>query len=136
MGTRCDLYVGQGVDAEWLGSFAWDGYPDGPVSVLFDCATEEDWRQRVRTFLHGRTDSTFPEQGWPWPWEDSRTTDFSYAFFDGKVWACCFGHAPWQIAAQWHDDDVETPKMIFPDMRTRQHVRFDEGSGIIIVSQH
>ena len=29
MGTRADLYIGRGTDAEWIGSVAWDGYPSG-----------------------------------------------------------------------------------------------------------
>lgn len=29
MGTRADFYVGRGKDAEWIGSVAFDGYPDG-----------------------------------------------------------------------------------------------------------
>ena len=29
MGTRADFYIGKGTDAEWLGSIAWNGYPDG-----------------------------------------------------------------------------------------------------------
>lgn len=29
MGTRADFYVGRGTEAEWIGSIALDGYPDG-----------------------------------------------------------------------------------------------------------
>lgn len=29
MGTRADFYVGKGPNAEWLGSTAMDGYPEG-----------------------------------------------------------------------------------------------------------
>jgi hypothetical protein len=33
MGTRADFYVGRGETAEYLGSIAWDGYPDGLMRV-------------------------------------------------------------------------------------------------------
>ena len=26
MGSRADFYIGEGTEAEWLGSVAWDGY--------------------------------------------------------------------------------------------------------------
>lgn len=137
MGTRADVWIGQGETAEWLGSFAFDGYPQGAVSVLFDCGTEADWRQRVQAFLAGRRDATLPAQGWPWPWDDSTTTDYSYAFFDGKVWACCFGHSPWQEAQQYQDDEEGgAARIIFPNMTGRKNVRLDQGSGLLFFSVH
>jgi hypothetical protein len=34
MGTRADFYIGCGRDSEWIGSIAWDGYPDGLSDLL------------------------------------------------------------------------------------------------------
>jgi len=84
MGTRADFYIGQGVSAEWLGSIAWDGYPEGMVQDLFACCTEEEWRQHIKEFLASRKDATHPNRGWPWPWDDSSLTDYSYAFLTGR----------------------------------------------------
>jgi hypothetical protein len=117
MGTRADFYVGRGETAEWVGSIAWDGYPEGimphaaekkrawvdgplmpaaakwPVGAhLFDATTEQEFRERVARFFEYREDVTLPENGWPWPWENSQTTDYAYAFDGGKVYASCFGH--------------------------------------------
>jgi len=125
MGTRADFYVGRGKDSEWLGSIAWDGYPDdSDVSVLFIAASEQGWRDAVASFIEGREDGTRPDQGWPWPWEDSRTTDYSYAFDEGGVWFSSFGHRWWnssQVKEAMEDesDCGDADKVEFPDMSER-----------------
>lgn len=114
MGTRADFYVGRGEQAEWLGSVAWDGYPDGilPRSTevatiggetfmrsgawpkgghLFDATTVDEFKARLETYFAGRDDVTRPEMGWPWPWETSALTDCVYAFDEGCVWTSRFG---------------------------------------------
>lgn len=93
MGTRADFYVGRGLEAEYLGSIAWDGYPydrhPGGVPLLVTRAkSESKYREAVTAFLAGREDATKPAQGWPWPWENSSTTDYAYAFDKGRVFAC------------------------------------------------
>jgi len=50
MGTRADFYVGRGETAEWVGSVAWDGYPNEPWGIgrttdLFTATTEADFRR-------------------------------------------------------------------------------------------
>ena len=40
MGTRADFYVGKGKDSEWLGSIAWDWYPDGIPDNILDAESE------------------------------------------------------------------------------------------------
>jgi hypothetical protein len=140
MGTRADFYVGRGPEAEWLGSVAWDGYElDEP---LRRSTNEQQWRNRVEQFLASRDDGTTPDMGWPWPWEDSRTTDFAYAYDGGKVWASCFGHAwfdPNNPPADEYDEDGE-PQMaggktaVFPDMTARKNVaRGGKRSGLIVI---
>jgi hypothetical protein len=157
MGTRADFYVGRGEQAEWLGSIAWDGYPDG-ISLtsaeretrfgistakhydwpngehLFDAATELEFRERVRQFFANREDITLPEQGWPWPWETSHTTDYSYAFDAGTVYACCFGHR-WYRANDpaLNEDETEGKEAVFPDMTARQNVTFGKRSGVMVL---
>lgn len=92
MGTRADFYIGRGENAEWIGSIAWDGYPDGIDGAVRTAKTEEDFRQAVMKFFADRDDVTLPAAGWPWPWEDSRTTDYAYAFDGGQVYYSGFGH--------------------------------------------
>lgn len=114
MGTRADFYVGRGVDAEWLGSIAWDGYPDALPEVIKAATDELDFRALVEGFLAAREDSTTPATGWPWPWEDSGTTDYAYAYDDGSVHASCFGSA-W-FKPDEEEDEPDGPKAVFPKM--------------------
>ncbi|MET4695164.1 hypothetical protein [Endozoicomonas lisbonensis] len=89
MGTRADFYIGKGKDAKWIGSIAWDGYRDGIDDSILKAETETQFVDAVKAFFKTRKDVTLPEHGWPWPWEDSSTTDCSYWFFDGQVWDEC-----------------------------------------------
>jgi hypothetical protein len=134
MGTRADFYVGRGEDAEWIGSVAWDGYPDGfRKGGILNAATEDAFRAAVTRMLGRRDDATTPDLGWPWPWEDSRTTDYAYAFDSGKVWASCFGH-------EWFDPtkpepEEDTPKSaVFPDMSARKAATLGPRSGLLVLS--
>jgi len=76
-----------------------------------------------------------PEQGWPWPWKDSCTTDYSYAWVEGAgVLASCFGHK-WFKATQEPENDEEdsTKTAIFPDMTNKQQVALGKRSGLILL---
>lgn len=114
MGTRADFYVGRGTNAEWLGSIAWDGYPDGIDAAILATTTEPEFREKVSTFLN-REDGTLPERdGWPWPWKTSYLTDYVYALDEGHVFICNFDR-PWQTLAEYQaeqaqDDYVDVPK--------------------------
>jgi hypothetical protein len=143
MGTRADFYVGRGAQAEWLGSIAWDGYPDGVFDDDFapaSCATAEQWREKVAAFLASRDDATLPEQGWPWPWDDSRTTDYAYAFDGDAVWSSAFGHEWFRVdpAAEYFGEPVDEserdiPKnAVFPNMAERKNVTYGPRSGVIV----
>ena len=132
MGTRADFYVGRGVEAEWLGSIAWVGHPHSIDPMILAARTESQYRRHVRAFLK-RDDATLPKQGWPWPWEDSRTTDYAYAFDGGAVFAACLGYAWWR--ADLPEPDLDTSKgkqCIFPNMRSRQKINFGARSGLIV----
>ncbi len=91
MGTKADFYVGRGVAAEWLGSIRLDGYPEGLEDQVLMCSTEQEFRAAVSTYIATRHDWLKPDDGWPWPWDDSLTTDYSYAFDNGRVWATQWG---------------------------------------------
>lgn len=135
MGTRADFYVGKGKDAEWLGSIAWDGYPYGEAALKVGVAvTEEEFRSLVASLLAERHDGTVPEDGWPWPWNDSQTTDYAYAFADGVVTYSCFGGA-WRALSDHDDgeDDGDRKVAIFPDMTERKNVTWGKRSGVIVI---
>ena len=139
MGTRADFYIGRGKGAEWLGSIAWDGdagsvlVHNGVATALSKAADADAFKAAVVAEHADKQDFTRPEQGWPWPWEDSRTTDYAYAFDEGQVWMSNFGHR-WLTVAEaiaGVDDDVPN-KVEFPNMKERQNVTLGERSGVLV----
>jgi hypothetical protein len=136
MGTRADFYVGRGNDAEWLGSLAWDGYPDGIEDAILGATTDDEFKAAVLKVLQDRDDGTTPEMGWPWPWDTSNTTDFAYAIEDGKVWASCFGGNWFDPLSEENEDgeraesDVRTN---FPNMKDRKNMTMGPRSGVIVI---
>lgn len=116
--TRADFYVGKGKDAEWLGSTNHDGYPDGISKSVLNSHNEKFYRQAVDEFLKADGNAIFPKDGWPWPWDNSKLTDFSYAFDEARVWVTPFGYG-WFYAMEDipeeldrdHDEVVEFPNM-------------------------
>lgn len=143
MGTRADFYVGRGESAEWLGSIAYDGYPDG---VFGDVGTgqgfigpdaERDWRAWIDRLLAERKSATRPEDGWPWPWEDSCTTDYAYALDDGTIYGSCFGHAWFAVdptSDGYGQPEEDTPESaVFPNMKDQKNVTLGPRSGLLIL---
>jgi len=136
MGTRADFYVGRGVDAEWLGSIAWDGYPEGIPEAIRETTSERRFRKLVEKFILDREDGTQVSQGWPWPWEDSLLTDFAYAFDGRAVWASCFGYEWFKANRKTMPpfySGVSQKVAVFPNMKAIQSVTFGERSGVIIL---
>ena len=134
MGTRADFYVGRGENAEWLGSIAWDGYPEGLPMSLWNITSEEEWRKSIVGILTSREDASLPADGWPWPWEDSGTTDYAYALDSEKVWASFFGRE-WFDPGKPDESDEDSPKTaVFPNMKGKKNVTLGKRSGLIILS--
>jgi hypothetical protein len=132
MGTRADFYIGRGPKAEWLGSIAVDGYRRG-VKPLLGLHSEHAFRAAVAEFLDVRPDHTFPADGWPWPWNDSATTDWAYAFDKGRVFASNFGGA-WFNAMLRTSADKRRAPAVFPDMSSiKQREKFGAHSGLLIL---
>ena len=135
MGTRADFYVGRGAQAEWIGSVAWDGYPDGLPVPLKMARTEAAFRREVAAYFKDRDDVTLPAQGWPWPWDDSGTTDYAYAFDAGWTWGTS-GRRWWNT---WEEPENEREcggdLVVFPDMKARKAVAMDRRSGLIILKR-
>jgi hypothetical protein len=79
--TRADFYIGQGVDANWIGSIFHDGYPTRiPLEILI-CVNPILYEELVVEFIKSDKGVVRSENGkWPWLWGDSRLTDYSYIF--------------------------------------------------------
>ncbi len=136
MGTRADFYVGRGKKAEWLGSVAYDGCPEGIDDAVLAAADEAVYRSAVSDFLKRREDGTTPDRGWPWPWEDSHLTDYAYAFDDRGVFVTSGEYYPWLLATgdlegQLDKGDV---RVEFPDMTSVQNVTLGSRSGVLFLS--
>ena len=117
MGTRADFYVGTGVNAEWLGSVRQDGYEWQKSSDcrLMQATTEDQFRDAVEEIANEREDWTSPDQGWPWPWNDSFMTDLAYALVDGKTHVFYWGMLPPK-----NEDDEPAKTVDWPKMQDRQ----------------
>lgn len=134
MGTRADFYIGRGENAEWIGSIGLDGYPEGIDKPVLGATTDQEFRAAILEFFTGRDDVSIPEHGWPWPWEDSRTTDYTYALDGGKVWASCFGTEWFDPTVEQPDSEDEQPTVaVFPNMKVRQSVTFGRRSGLMVI---
>lgn len=135
MGTRADFYIGEGKDAEWLGSVAWDGYQwEKADSVLRQATTKDEFKAAVFVLEQTRNDFTSPVQGWPWPWDDSRTSDYAYCFTDQGTKVFNFGRPVVDGVDEEADGYVEPDKAEFPNMKDRKNVTLEERSGVMIFS--
>lgn len=83
--TRADFYVGIGLNAKYLGSVYSDG--DSIPASIKRARTPEKFEKAVAKLLKKENGSTT----WPWPWETSATTDFSYWLEDSKLYVVNFG---------------------------------------------
>ncbi len=154
MGTRADFYIGKGASAEWLGSIALDGDRSCLTQELVFSRNDQEFRDVVTAFLASRDDATVPSQGWPWPWDDSGTSDCSYWYFDGRLWdvhdkygdggpvyvPCDEPEPDW--GADEQDEDEQSKQwlkdreaVVFPDMKALRNVTFGHRSGIITVGR-
>ena len=132
MGTRADFYIGRGKDAMWLGSVAWDGYPDGVLVGIKLADDQKSFLDALETYFNGRNDVSTPNDGWPWPWDTSSGTDFAYAFDAGKVWMSHFGSA-WITASSPEPEEwSENKEAVFPNMKDKANVTLGPRSGLLV----
>jgi hypothetical protein len=131
MGTRADFYIGEGKDAEWLGSVAYDGYKwaEQPDCRLMTAKTEDEFQVALLEVSKERGDWTSPDMGWPWPWDNSFTTDFTYSFHDGKT-----NVYNWGLPYDSENPDAEPEEIIeWPNMAGVKNVTFGGRSGVMIL---
>lgn len=125
MGTRADFYTESDDGLVWQGSVALGGYPGGfdDLRAIEDEADFTRFMDRVSE----RVDFTHPEQGWPWPWDDSETTDFAYKFVNGHGLYVTKGSS-WVKLDRLDDGengrDYDGEPTDFPDMSDRANVTY------------
>jgi hypothetical protein len=113
MGTRADFFIGIGPTAEWIGSISFDGGPSDNGAEPLAATSEVEFRDAVKQLL-ASTLSTRPEEGWPWPWEDFRTSDYGYAWDPERGAVVSSGRA-WVTGQQLHED----PDIVYKGERLR-----------------
>lgn len=91
MGTRADFYIGEGVEAVWLGSISSDGYPENISFDLLAAESETEFINEINKHIRPIKNFKNPKQGWPWKWENSNVTDYTYSFINNKVMISVFG---------------------------------------------
>lgn len=91
MGTRADFYIrAKNNKLTWLGSCTHDGYD---VATLETCAPAKRLAESKTVYSFKRNLSDYAsykireggewiwaDEGWPWPWDDSNLTDYSYIY--------------------------------------------------------
>lgn len=168
MGTRADFYAEKNNQLVWLGSFAFDGYCIGEAdendvspndkknrtrtyleSAIKNATDCDKYASLVREYLNKLDHSSFPENGWPWPWNNSKLTDEVYVFSDGCVWRQYGMEGSYEDQStpayfyraheiEWDDeggviDTIERRKFLMPDMTDKQNVAIGKRSGLITI---
>jgi hypothetical protein len=136
MGTRADFYIKRESNyPEWIGSISWDGYDirettesdshksDRNMSCyrVKQARTEEEYKEALEAYFSFRDDVRLPKDGWPWPWDDSCTTDKAYVFDveRGKVRMFAWGR---EYASEEDKEAGRYPNFNWPDMTDNKNV--------------
>lgn len=91
MGSRADFYIGI-KEPKWIGSINQDGHPWHIPCKLLVQINATMYEEITVEFLMARA-GYIESHGdeWPWPWEDSRMTDYSYFF--SKSYSCVYAYS-------------------------------------------
>lgn len=142
MGTRADFYIEKNKNLTYLGSIAWDGYPicnnklNTDLKSIIVAKKEDTYKNEVLKLITKREDGSLPERdGWPWPWDDSNTTDYSYIFTNNKVMCSCFGSKLYNPREELNNtfEPKGECEFNFPNMKNIQRVALNEKSGLLII---
>lgn len=146
MGTRADYYIkSKNNKLKWIGSTGWDGYPEGMELSLLRSNSLEVFQSEFKKHIETRDDFTSPKDGWPWPWDDSRTTDYAYIFDvnEGKVSVSCFNsglfdplkYRKCKDNGKYKLINNAINKIIFPNMKVKRNaISLDsKKSGLIVI---
>jgi len=133
MGTRADFYIKKQNKMKWLGSIAWDGMPKRIDPEVLNSTSQQDFIVKLGEFFNKRDDATLPKDGWPWPWNDSNTTDYAYIFENNKVMASCFGEPLFDPLLPEPETNIIGEIINFPNMSKKKKVTFGKRSGLIVI---
>lgn len=126
MGTRADFYVGQGINAEWIGSIQYNGYKEAirdSNSSFFLARTEKTFRRNVSALIaHPDYGGVLPANGWPWLWDTSHDTDYTYAWTPYGILCSRFGNI-WTAPRQQPAPPITGYIAVFPDMAAKRKVQ-------------
>lgn len=88
MGTRADFYIDNRGDMTWLASMFKDAHPWNIPLVVLVQVNPTMFAEHLFEWLDA-SKVDYQDTEWPWPWEDSQLTDYSYILDDerGKVLA-------------------------------------------------
>src|SRR5690606_33999204 len=96
--------------------------------ALKNVADETGFLAALRSYFESRDDVTLPDDGWPWPWDDSTTTDRAYVFDRGRLMRYAWGK---EIIGE--DDADGEPEGGWPNMTQIKNVTLGNRSGMIVV---
>lgn len=150
MGTRADFYIRKSNELTWMGSIAWDGYK---IDNVAKSKTEERFISNLAEFLSNRDDATYPKDGWPWPWKNSKLTDEIWVFDceTNSIWRgyedtgeykdhttpYLFSKGAKQLKYDEEKNDFIRPKkslsLLMPDMSNIQNVQMGSKSGLLVI---
>jgi hypothetical protein len=86
-----DFYVRLSKSIEWLGSISSNGGVLETICPEITFVTSaHEFRSEIRRIAK-RDDFHSPEEGWPWKWKTSASTDFCYVFTKDQVEVYKFG---------------------------------------------
>jgi len=86
-----DFYVRSPKSIEWLGSISSDGGVLETICPEITFVTSaHEFRSELKRIAE-RDDFILPEEGWPWNWPTSASTDFCYVFTKDQVEVYKFG---------------------------------------------
>lgn len=139
MGTRADFFIGIGPNAEWIGSTSYDGDPYSLGADPLKATSEAEFRAAIERMLADPERLvTRPEEGWPWPWRDFRTSDYGYAWDPERGAVASSGRA-WVTERQLRDNSdciYEGPRLLddeVPDMSKCKKADVLAKSGLLIL---
>lgn len=84
MSSRADFYIKNGEELEWQGSIAWGGNEKSIPSSILQSSSDVEFSEALQRFLSSKTDSIIPPAKWPWVWNSSKLTEYSYILIPEK----------------------------------------------------
>lgn len=101
MAVRADFYIKSSASKIgkpsssliWLGSITYDGEPENITTEIFESDKATTFHLKVKKEIESRDDSFYGNEEWPWAWENSLQTDFTYIYDveKSKVYISHFG---------------------------------------------